>query len=253
MATTKNIAITINNGTDYDTLYPTVNLANYTGTLPLTATTGTLAVSRGGTGGTTGAAGLYNLVNPCGALTNTGVATGDYFPMLDTSATTGKKITLANLTTYLSGQISGSVKTASGSYTGTGVIPTVRTSYKTFTLGFKPCLFYLTNADALMDGGGSSRMLKLEDTYSATRIMFTESFWCYKTPGDTSTSGGAYYCYGDDDDSGYCVVSNGVVFSSTTFALYYGGMAKNTGGTTATARALFNANGDVYYWWCLGV
>ena len=57
--------------------------------------TGTLGISNGGTNATTGAKGLYNLVNPASVLTT--LADDDYIGVVDTSAATGKKITVANL------------------------------------------------------------------------------------------------------------------------------------------------------------
>lgn len=72
-------------------------------------TSGTLAIARGGTNATSGAAAIYQLTNPATALASTGLASGDYLPVLDTSASTGKKVTLANLTAYLkaTGEVGG--------------------------------------------------------------------------------------------------------------------------------------------------
>lgn len=152
MATTKNIAITINNGLDYDTLYPTCNLANYIGTLPITATSGTLPISRGGTNSVSAGGSLYNLINGATALASTNLATGDYIGIGDVSASTGKKVTLTNLATYLSTIMSSGseVKEAHGYYTGTG---TFSTSYNyTFSIGFIPNIFIIATDSASYAG-----------------------------------------------------------------------------------------------------
>ena len=71
----------------------------------------TVPFSKGGTGQTTGAKGLYALVNAASALTNTTIATDDFFALLDASGSTGAKITLANLLAYLRSNISAGAKT----------------------------------------------------------------------------------------------------------------------------------------------
>jgi len=76
------------------------------GASDISITLPTITVANGGTGATTGAGATYNLINPMTALASTGLADGDYFPLLDTSAATGKKVTLGNLATYISGSMS---------------------------------------------------------------------------------------------------------------------------------------------------
>ena len=71
----------------------------------------TVPFSKGGTGQTTGAKGLYALVNAASALNNTTIATDDFFALLDASGSTGAKITLANLLAYLRSNISAGAKT----------------------------------------------------------------------------------------------------------------------------------------------
>lgn len=79
----------------------------------------TVPLTKGGTGQTTAAKALYALINGSSTLAYSGAAAGDFLPLLDTSATTGKKISLENLINYM--QILGGVpKIATGSYTGTG-------------------------------------------------------------------------------------------------------------------------------------
>ena len=62
---------------------------------PRPGVTGTLPLGNGGTGKTTAPLALYALVNGSTAITT--LADGDYIPVADVSATTGKKITVANL------------------------------------------------------------------------------------------------------------------------------------------------------------
>ncbi len=67
--------------------------------------TGTLPVRNGGTGSATATAALYKLVNDSAALDSGGLAEGDLVPIGDVSASSGKKITLANFVSFISGKI----------------------------------------------------------------------------------------------------------------------------------------------------
>ena len=109
------------NGTDYDSIYLAANVESVVGgpvgvgnggtgqttlalarnALGLGNTTSYVPIANGGTNGNTGAKAIYNLTNPCSALTSSTLATGDYIPLLDASASTGKKVTVTNLITYL--------------------------------------------------------------------------------------------------------------------------------------------------------
>lgn len=82
----------------------------------------TIPLTKGGTGKTTAAKSLYALINGCLSLTDATIASGDYFALLDISATTGKRITLANLCDYLSANLSfpSGANIETGGYTGTG-------------------------------------------------------------------------------------------------------------------------------------
>lgn len=116
------------NGSTYEVLYPYVNLSNSTGSLNISSrTTGTPPLNRGGTAGTSATSGLYNLINGCSTVTNTGLTTGDYFPLQDVSASNAKKITVNNLINYLESNldIGGSTSITSGTYQGTGSNQTV--------------------------------------------------------------------------------------------------------------------------------
>lgn len=72
--------------------------ASFNGTANVTpGVTGTLGLGNGGTGKTTAPLGLYNLMNGCTAITNTGVVDTDVIAIGDVSAATAKKITIADL------------------------------------------------------------------------------------------------------------------------------------------------------------
>lgn len=133
-----NIEMNYYNGSTYEVLYPYVNLSNSIGSLDINSrtsgnlnissrTTGTLPLSRGGTGGTSATSGLYNLIN--GSSTLTTLATGDYIPLQDVSASNAKKITVNNLISYLESNLdigeSSSISITQGTYYGTGSNQTV--------------------------------------------------------------------------------------------------------------------------------
>ena len=95
------------NGTDYDTIhYETssscvlLSNGNYLSSYE-SRLTSTESIANGGTGQTTGPKAIYALTNACSALTSSDLASGDYFPLYDVSATTGKKVTLQNLADYI--------------------------------------------------------------------------------------------------------------------------------------------------------
>jgi hypothetical protein len=64
-------------------------------------TTGVLPIARGGTNGSTAAAAMYSLINGTSTLTSIGLMEGDYIGFADVSATTGRKVTLAELVKYI--------------------------------------------------------------------------------------------------------------------------------------------------------
>lgn len=84
--------------------------------MPASNITGTVPITKGGTNGTSAAAGVYNLVNELSALSSSGLATNDYIPILDTSGRTGRKVSLSDLKSAVGGQ-SGTVPLNQG---GTG-------------------------------------------------------------------------------------------------------------------------------------
>lgn len=115
----------------------------YNGTYWVIADGGTQPLVRGGTGGTSAAAGLYNLINGSTALTSSTLAADDFLGLLDTSASTGGKITIANLLTYISN--SGSLaKIQTGSYVGTGTYGSANPCSLTFDFEPKIVIIHST-------------------------------------------------------------------------------------------------------------
>ena len=103
-------------------------------------TSGVLPLARGGTGGASAAAGLYQLVNNTTALTASGLSATDCFGIADVSAGDGKKLQLGQLTTYLLNNL-GAARIQTGSYVGTGTYGSSNPCRLQFN--FKPQLFIL--------------------------------------------------------------------------------------------------------------
>ena len=101
----------------------------------------TRPLSKGGHGQTTAAKGLYALINGAAALAASGLATGDYLALGDVSASTGKKVTLANLMAYL-GDNMGSARIATGSYVGTGTYGSANPCSLTFDFPPRVVFFF---------------------------------------------------------------------------------------------------------------
>ena len=106
-----NIQMEYFNGTNYDTLYPTTNLSNTTGTLP---------INNGGTGQTTAANALYSLISGCS--TTSSLSSSYYFPLQYGSS--ARRITVSNLLNYIENNMEnsgGSIKPIVNTiYVGTG-------------------------------------------------------------------------------------------------------------------------------------
>lgn len=98
----------------------------------------TVPLAKGGTGATTAPRALYELIRSSSSLISSTVATDDYFALQDTSAGTGKKMSLANLTTYLRNNLGGA-QIATGSYAGTGTYGSSNPNSLTFS--FTPKFF----------------------------------------------------------------------------------------------------------------
>ena len=136
----------------------------------------TIPLSKGGHGQTTAAKGLYALINGAAALAASGLATGDYLALGDVSASTGKKVTLANLMAYL-GDNMGSARIATGSYVGTGTYGSSNPCSLTFD--FVPQIVFITsatdyNSDFFLRGSNRSTFLA---STSATSIYSNVINW----------------------------------------------------------------------------
>lgn len=99
-----------------------------------------LPMENGGTFATSGAAGLYNLINAAATLTSSTLSSGDYVGVQDVSAGTGKRTTLSNLASWIGSNGTGA-KIATGSYTGTGTYGSRNPNSITFP--FVPKFFIL--------------------------------------------------------------------------------------------------------------
>lgn len=113
MATIKQRVHRLNSSGTYDTIHyetdSTVVLLSNGNALSTyeSRLTSTETIANGGTGQTTGPKAIYALTNACSALDSSGLASGDYIPLYDVSATTGKKVTLQNLADYIGDNSSG--------------------------------------------------------------------------------------------------------------------------------------------------
>lgn len=85
---------------------------------PRPGVTGTLGIGNGGTGAATAAAAIHGLINGLTAITGANLASGDLVGIDDVSASTGKKVTLSELLSYIVSNAGIGVET--GSYVGTG-------------------------------------------------------------------------------------------------------------------------------------
>ncbi len=94
-------------------------------------TSGTLAITRGGTGASTSTAALYNLINGLTASTDVS-APADYLAMLDTSASTVRKVLLSNIISS-----AGAATIIKGNYRGTGTYGAENPTTLTFSQPIK--------------------------------------------------------------------------------------------------------------------
>jgi hypothetical protein len=101
------------------------------------ASFGTLPLAQGGTGQTSASKALYGMINGSTALGSSDIADGDYVGLLDTSASTGKKVTMSNLSTYLdSKSSSGYIEYDGKKYTG---VPYLKSSFIIFPTTSTEC------------------------------------------------------------------------------------------------------------------
>lgn len=128
MATTYNIVEKRYNGTDYDTLYPATKGENLVSAVPL---------ELGGTGGTTGAAGMKNLIDALSTVTPVGT---DLLPLKDVSGNIAGKATIDSILSL----VGGGAKIQTGSYVGTGTYG--QDNPCSLTFDFEPKILTITSA-----------------------------------------------------------------------------------------------------------
>lgn len=128
MATTYNIVEKRYNGTDYDTLYPATKGENLVSAVPL---------ELGGTGGTTGAAGMKNLIDALSTVTPVGT---DLLPLKDVSGNIAGKATIDSILSL----VGGGAKIQTGSYVGTGTYG--KDNPCSLTFDFEPKILTITSA-----------------------------------------------------------------------------------------------------------
>lgn len=114
----KNIEINYNNGGRYDVLYPKTDIANTVGTLPISMTSGTLPLNRGGTGKTSASSAIANLIYNGSSVSS---LSGSNKIGVATSTSNGGGITVTNLVDYIKsnmGNSGGEVAIEVKSYVG---------------------------------------------------------------------------------------------------------------------------------------
>lgn len=171
--------------------------SNISGANPLT---------KGGTGKTTAPSGLRALISACSALTNSGVASGDYVPLQDASdSTNAKKITLENLTTYIGANIPYGAKIQTGSYIGTGVYGSGNPNSITFN--FAPKVVWC--GDSVLrattysgDSGADMHYIGMLLT-SLLTTSYKKDYGFGYSPGNLGTNAGIFGRISNDDKTIY--------------------------------------------------
>ena len=202
--------------------------------LPWTSFTGANPITKGGTGQTTAPEGLRALIDGCSALTDSGIASGDYVPVEDASdATNAKKITVENLTKYIHNQL-GVAKIQSGTYVGTGTYGVDNPTAITFD--FAPKIIFCGASQRNLSSyylqtGGEDDSIYRNYGILLTSMLTTE----YKSGGFAS----------------YFRVS-----SSTTPTITISAKLSTDGKTiywySNTASRQNNTNGTTYHWLAIG-
>lgn len=156
MATTYNIVEKRYNGTDYDTLYPATKGENLVSPVP---------IELGGTGGTTGAAGMKNLLDALSTVTPTGT---DLLPLKDVSGNIAGKATVDSILSL----VSGGAKIQTGSYVGTGTYGSANPCSLTFDFVPKYIAIY---PSASSGDGQQSYPSGIQSLTSSTAVLFVDS------------------------------------------------------------------------------
>ena len=195
----------------------------------LQAITDTIAVN----GAQTIAAQLYAQVNGQTAMSYTDLSASDYIGVADVSATTGKKILVSNLVTYLQNNL-GYGQFASGYYAGTGTYGQSNPTSVTFPFApklFRLYAYYYSSAWHGLRGGSLAATSDPGlDIYLDT-LTTTASYNDYVFQQDGSTYRRWFYKSGDGK------------------AIYW--YATN-GTESANAGSQWNASGRTYYWVAFG-
>lgn len=158
--------------------------ASFDGTANVTpGVMGTLSISNGGTGATSAPTALYALIN--GSSTETTIASTDYIPFLDASATTGKKITFANLKSAIGSTGSGSTVTYPISLTNGGTGGTTAKAGLYNLINGSDTLTTLATNDYIPIGdtsAGSAAKITMENLKTALGIASSGSTGSSETP-----------------------------------------------------------------------
>ncbi len=168
------------------------------------AITGILSLARGGTGQSTAAKALHALINGASTLSATTIATGDYIPVSDVSAATGKRITFANLAAALGGGVV--VGTYQGQQNADVNAPTPPI-FNSVNLGFRPKFVWV---GVVGWGDAPWTYYKYERSSSGDERRFQEIYSAYAYDGYPFTGKHGDY------DNGYTTY-NALEITSTGF------------------------------------
>lgn len=231
-----------------------VNLASssavsFDGTVDITpGVTGTLPYGNGGTGATTLAAALYNLINGRTALTSSGVDSADYIPVQDVSAGTGKRILLSELASYVNNL--SSTKVVVGTYAGAKSVTSE--VVQTISLSSTPQFVWVGVLDDSPSYlGGDIPWYKWEDT--DTDDVDTDGYTITEQETEMN-SAYAYYGYpywggyDRDDSSDEVLEVLEIVSGGFQVRNVVGEYESSSGRTTRVARAYLNETGRTYFY-----
>lgn len=186
---------------------------------PRPGVTGTLGLGNGGTGGATAAAAIHNLINGLTSITGANLASGDLIGVDDISASTGKKVALSELLSYIVSNAGIGVET--GSYVGTGTYGVNNKNSITFS-NITPKLVIFIGHSAT-PGNGNGYYVDRNPTF------YPYGVGSFSYAGDTMT-----------------YRENIVSISGKTMSWYFNN--SNTSGPTYQ----LNENGKAYDWFAIG-
>lgn len=220
-------------------------------TLPWTGIAGENPIAKGGTGGATAGSALHNLISGASVLDASGLAGEDRLGVDDVSAGNGKRMTVANLVTYLNANL-GYAKIAHGSYVGTGTAGVDNPT--TLTFPFAPVIVWIPSYRTFKASSGKT--LNWYSTYEEGYVLMqevpTEYAEPYKQTKDlkprfypTRLDQSSYYVLYRKSADGrtlqfYCHVFSTVTSNNATAQL-------NTGPTSTTDPTMYE-----YQWIAIG-